>query len=332
MLTAWLTCSQRLFLWVLKIKEKSAKRRYLSPRPLRVSVSPTTCPALLYGIWIASCTVLTSQLISLCLNIPVPAADTEDHPQSLPDVRGWASWRDFFAVPQLPAHSYASHMGMGSYGSRIASVRYASSWQRAWVRSGTNSASAVWEPRQPCHEDLYSCFMFLNGILTFWLGPKRLLRTTCDILDLGPSSLSFRYKHKLTQEQQPALLVAGVIMPPSPWRALSGCPVSAYKNLEFVCTWMLGKASLNREKLSISFPCRAQQQDKRPKVNTSPVNLCPCQSQEGIRLVTSLHPHESQRGPWSLAYAAFPALAVTDGLQPPPLPHFLSSLADKQSK
>lgn len=78
--------------------------------------------------------------------------------------------------------------------------------------------------------------MFLNGILTCWLGPKKLLRTTCDILDLGLSSLSFRYKRKLTQEQQPALLVEGVIMPPSPCGALSGCPMSAYKNLELVCT------------------------------------------------------------------------------------------------
>lgn len=156
MLTAWLTCSQRLFLWVLKIKEKSAGRRYLSPRPLCVSVSPATCPALFYGIWIVSCTVLTSQLISLCLSIPMPAAGTGEHPQSLPDVRGWASWRVSFTVPQLPANSYASHMGRSSYGSHTASVRYASSCPRAWVRSGTSSAFAVWEPRQPCHEDLYS--------------------------------------------------------------------------------------------------------------------------------------------------------------------------------
>lgn len=155
MLTAWLTCSQHLFLWVLKIKEKSAGRRYLSPRPFHVSFSTATCPALLYGIWIVSCTVLTSQLISLCLSIPMPAAGTGEHPQSLPDVRGWASWRDFFTVPLLPAHSYTSHMGTAFYGSHIVSVRYASSCQRAWVRSGTNSAFAVWEPWQPCHEDLY---------------------------------------------------------------------------------------------------------------------------------------------------------------------------------
>lgn len=58
----------------------------------------------------------------------------------------------------------------------------------------------------------------------------------------------------------------------------------------------LGKASLNLDKLSISFPCRAR--DKRPKVNTSPVSLCPCQNQEGIRLVTSLPPLGSQREPY----------------------------------
>lgn len=109
MLTAWLTCSQHLFLWVLKIKEESAARRYLSPRPLCVSGSPETCPALLYGIWIGPCTLLTCQLISPCPNIPMLAVGTGEHPQCLPDVRGSASRRDVFVPPQaalLPVHGF----------------------------------------------------------------------------------------------------------------------------------------------------------------------------------------------------------------------------------
>lgn len=105
MLSAWLTCSQRLFLWVLKIKEKSAGRRYLSPRPLCVSSSPETLPALLYGIWIASYTMLTAQLISLCPSIPTLAVGTGEHLQCSPDARGWALHRDFFALSHLSVHT-----------------------------------------------------------------------------------------------------------------------------------------------------------------------------------------------------------------------------------
>lgn len=110
-----------------------------------------------------------------------------------------------------------------------------------------------------------------------------------------------------------------------PWEVT---PWVLIKSSELVCLGTLGKASLNLDKLSISFPCRAQHRDKKPKVNTSPVSLCPCQSQEGIRLVTSLPPPGSQEGPITTGVPTAPSLCplpcsgcVIDGGYSPPYSH-----------
>lgn len=194
MLTAWLTCSQCLFLWVLKIKEKSAGRRNLSPRPLCVSSSPETCPALLYGIWIGSRTVLTPQLISLCPSIPTPAVGTGERPQRSPDARGWASQRDFFALPRLPAHArqrwslphrfvWISHC--------LCEIRIflprgmRQEWNKLCLCSVEALAAPLWK-------DLY---LLLRQLHVSWGDPlmlvwsKKLLRMACEILGLSSPNL-----------------------------------------------------------------------------------------------------------------------------------------------
>lgn len=142
--------SASVSLGVKNKREISWKKISQPQTPLCLSLSSNLPSPVVWDLdWILYCA-------DLSVHLPVPAAGTGEHPQSLPDVRGWASWRDFFTLPQLPAHSYVSRMCMGSCGSHIASVRYVSSCQGARIRSGKNSAFAVWEPWQPCHEHLYS--------------------------------------------------------------------------------------------------------------------------------------------------------------------------------
>lgn len=98
--------SASVSLGVKNKREISWKKISQSQTPPCLSLSSNLPSPVVWDLdWILYCADLSAHLL-------VPAAGTGEHPQSLPDVRVWASWRDFFTVPQLPAHSCVSH-GLG---------------------------------------------------------------------------------------------------------------------------------------------------------------------------------------------------------------------------
>lgn len=149
MLTAWLTCSQHLFLWVLKIKEKSAGRSYLSPRPLCVSGSPETYPCCMgsgldppLGKPLGSFPCAWGSLYQPWVQRSACSTCLMQEPGS----PGGTS----FALPWLPVcarQCWCPRLGL--YGSHIACVRYESSCWRAWGRNGTNCAWQRGSPGSP---------------------------------------------------------------------------------------------------------------------------------------------------------------------------------------